>query len=127
MELLECAVKRSSPKSSRSLRLFISASGTTVGDIHVSDRRVTVGVQLYLPRLVGIGEPCPDVLISQNIKGAPSDNVPLTGNGDRVMTQLANDTDLRYAEVDLCLCLAVGISSFQESDERSGKELELIQ
>jgi hypothetical protein len=25
------------------------------------------------------------------------------GNGDRVMTQLANDTDLKYAEIDLCL------------------------
>ena len=25
------------------------------------------------------------------------------GNGDRVMTQLANDTDLKYAEIDLSL------------------------
>ena len=59
--------------------------------------------QLYLPRLIGIGEPGSDVLISQDIKGT-SDNVRFTfGNGDRVMTQLANDTDLKYAEIDLCL------------------------
>jgi hypothetical protein len=60
-----------------------------------------VGGQLYLPRLIGIGEPGSDVLISQDIKGT-SDNVRFTfGNGDRVMTQLANDTDLKYAEIDL--------------------------
>jgi hypothetical protein len=74
-----------------------------VPDIYLSDRRVTVGDQLYLPRLIGIGEPGSDVLISQDIKGA-SDNVRFAfGNGDRVMTQLANDTDLKYAEIDLCL------------------------
>ena len=57
----------------------------------------------YLPRLIGIGEPGSDVLISQDIKGS-SDNVRFTfGNADRVMTQLANDTDLKYAEIDLCL------------------------
>jgi hypothetical protein len=57
----------------------------------------------YLHRLIGIGELGSDVLISQDIKGT-SDNVRFTfGNGDRVMTQLANDTDLKYAEIDLCL------------------------
>ena len=72
-------------------------------DIFLSDRRVTVGGQLYLPRLVGIGEAGSDVLISQDIKGA-SDNVRFAfGDADRVMTQLANDTDLKYAEIDLCL------------------------
>ena len=76
---------------------------SAVADIYLSDRRVTVGGQLYLPRLIGIGEPGSDVLISQDIKGT-SDNVRFTfGNGDRVMTQLANDTDLKYAEIDLCL------------------------
>src|ERR1019366_7248580 len=56
-----------------------------------------------LPRLVAIGESGSDVLISQDIKGT-SDNVRFTfGNGDRVMTRLANDTDLKYAEIDLCL------------------------
>jgi hypothetical protein len=33
--------------------------------------------QLYLPRLIGIGEPGSDVLISQDIKGT-SDNVRFT-------------------------------------------------
>ncbi|MCL4488672.1 MAG: phage tail protein, partial [Chloroflexi bacterium] len=74
-----------------------------VGDIYLSDRRVTVGGQLYLPRLIGIGESGSDVIISQDIKGS-SDNVRFTfGNADRAMTQLANDTDLKYAEIDLCL------------------------
>ena len=83
--------------------VHIRVRESAVPDIYLSDRRVTVGGQLYLPRLIGIGEPGSDVLISQDIKGA-SDNVRFTfGNGDRVMTQLANDTDLKYAEIDLCL------------------------
>src|SRR5579884_715503 len=74
-----------------------------VPDIYLSDRRVTVGGQLYLPRLLGIGEPGSDVLITQDISGA-ADNVRFTfGNADRVMTQLANDTDLKYAQIDLSL------------------------
>ena len=96
--------RRCSPKSSRSSRSSTSACANPRSpDIYLSDRRVTVGGQLYLPRLIGIGEPGSDVLISQDIKGT-SDNVRFTfGNGDRVMTQLANDTDLKYAEIDLCL------------------------
>src|ERR1035437_832691 len=83
--------------------VHIRVRESAVPDSYVSDRRVTVGGQLYLPRLIGIGEPGSDVLISQDIKGT-SDNVRFTfGNGDRVMTQLANDTDLKYAEIDLCL------------------------
>lgn len=74
-----------------------------VGDIYLSDRRCTVGGQLYLPRLLGIGDPSSDALIVQDINGA-ADNVQFTfGNADRVMTALANDTDLKYAEIDLCL------------------------
>jgi hypothetical protein len=83
--------------------LHIRVRESAVPDIYLSDRRVTIGGQLYLPRLISIGEPGSDVLISQDIKGT-SDNVRFTfGNGDRVMTQLANDTDLKYAEIDLCL------------------------
>jgi len=83
--------------------VHIRVRESAVADIYLSDRRVTVGGQLYLPRLIAIGEPGSDVLISQDIKGT-SDNVRFTfGNGDRVMTQLANDTDLKYAEIDLCL------------------------
>src|SRR5579885_2587809 len=83
--------------------IHIRVREQAVPDIYLSDRRVTVGGQLYLPRLIGIGEPGSDVIISQDIKGS-SDNVRFTfGNADRVMTQLANDTDLKYAGIDLCL------------------------
>jgi hypothetical protein len=83
--------------------VHIRVREAAVPDIYLSDRRVTVGGQLYLPRLLAIGEPGSDVLISQDIKGT-SDNVRFAfGNADRAMTQLANDTDLKYAAIDLCL------------------------
>lgn len=72
-------------------------------NIYLSDRRVTVGGQLYLPRVQDIGEPGSSVLISQNINGS-ADNVQFTfGNADHVMTALANDTDLRLADISLSL------------------------
>ena len=72
-------------------------------DIYLSDRRCTVGGQLYLPRVLGLGEPGSDVIISQDIKGT-ADNVQFTfGNADRAMTALANDTDLKFASIDLSL------------------------
>ena len=83
--------------------VHIRVRESAVPDIYLSDRRVTVGGQLYLPRLIGIGEPGSDVIISQDIKGT-ADNVQFTfGNADRVMTQLANDTDLKFAQIDLSL------------------------
>ncbi len=83
--------------------VHIRVRESAVPDIYLSDRRVTVGGQLYLPRVLGIGEPGSDVIISQDIKGT-ADNVQFTfGNADRVMTQLANDTDLKYAQIDLSL------------------------
>ena len=99
--------------------VHIRVRDNTVPDIWLSDRRVTLtdnasgavqaGMgwastsQVYLPRLVGIGEQGSDVLLSQDIKGS-SDNVRFTfGNADRVMTALANSTDLKYASIDLCL------------------------
>jgi hypothetical protein len=83
--------------------VHIRVRESAMPDIYVSDRRVTVGGQLYLPRVLGIGEPGSDVIISQDIKGT-ADNVQFTfGNADRVMTQLANDTDLKYAQIDLSL------------------------
>jgi hypothetical protein len=50
--------------------VHIRVRESAVPDIYLSDRRVTVDGQLYLPRLTGIGEPGSDVLISQDIKGA---------------------------------------------------------
>ena len=99
--------------------IHIRVRETAVPDIWLSDRRVTVtdsvggavqaamgwagSSQTYIPRLTGIGEQGSDVLISQDIRGS-SDSVRLTfGNADRVMTQLANDTDLKWSEIDLCL------------------------
>jgi hypothetical protein len=74
-----------------------------VPDIYLSDRRCTVGGQLYLPRLLNLGEPGSDVIVSQSISGA-ADNVQFSfGNADRTMSALANDTDLRYGSIDLCL------------------------
>jgi hypothetical protein len=83
--------------------VHIRVRESAVPDIYLSDRRVTVGGQLYLPRVLGIGEPGSDVIISQDIKGT-ADNVQFVfGNADRVMTQLANDTDLKFAQIDLSL------------------------
>lgn len=72
-----------------------------VADIYLSDRRCTVGGQLYLPRILGIGEPGSDVLISQNISGQADQVNFQLGNADRVMTALSNATDLKYAEISL--------------------------
>jgi hypothetical protein len=75
----------------------------TVDDIFLSDRRVTVGGQVYLPRLLRIGEPDSSVLISQSIDGA-ADNVQFSfGNADRVMIDCANDTELKKARIELSL------------------------
>jgi hypothetical protein len=98
--------------------LHIRVREAAVPDIYLSDRRVTLAdstggavraamgwagtSQLYLPRVLDIGDKT-DVLISQSIDGT-ADNVQMVlGNADRIMTQLANDTDLMYASIDLCL------------------------
>lgn len=81
--------------------IHIKVRESAVSDIYLSDRRCTVGGQLYLPRVLGVGEPGSDVIVSQNIKGA-ADNVQFQfANSDQVMTNLSNDTDLKYAVIDL--------------------------
>jgi hypothetical protein len=76
---------------------------TAVPDIFLSDRRVTIADQLYLPRLLRMNEPGSDAILTQSIDGS-TDDVTLTfGNADRVMVQLANDTQLRWARVELSL------------------------
>ena len=52
--------------------VHIRVRESAVPDIYLSDRRCTVGGQLYLPRVLGIGEPGSDVIISQDIKGPPT-------------------------------------------------------
>lgn len=82
--------------------VHIRVRNPTVPDIYLSDRRVTVGGQLYLPRVLGIGDPTSDVLITQSLSGA-ADNVSFTfGNADRAMSALAADCSLVFASVDLC-------------------------
>jgi hypothetical protein len=83
--------------------VHIRVTEAAVPDIYLSDRMVTVGGITYLPRLLEIGDPGSDTLISQSIDGA-SDDVRFTfGNADRVMVQLANDTDLHEAKIELSL------------------------
>jgi hypothetical protein len=73
-----------------------------VPDIFVSDRRCTIAGQLYQARLLNIGEPGSDVLISQEING--NDDARFTfGNADRAMRLLVNDTELRNATIQLSL------------------------
>jgi len=65
--------------------------------IHVSDRRCTIGSQLYQARLVEFDG------ILQSI-GNESDEAQFTfGNADRVMRDLANDVDLFRAEIAFSL------------------------
>jgi len=65
--------------------------------IYLSDRRCTVASQLYQPRLVDFDG------ISQGI-GGESDEANFTfGNADRVMRELANDTDLTRASIEFSL------------------------
>ena len=89
--------RRSSPWSaSACLRLRCA-------DIYLSDRLVTVGGQVYLPRLLRVGQQGGDVLVEQKIDGS-SDDVQFTfGNADRVMISLANDTELIGARIELSL------------------------
>ena len=72
-------------------------------DIFLSDRRVTVGGQLYLPRLLRIGDPNSAALITQSTDGSSDDASFSFGNADRVMVQVANDTQLLWARVELSL------------------------
>ena len=74
-----------------------------VPDIFLSDRRVTIGATPYLPRLLRMNEPGSEAILTQSIDGS-TDDVTLTfGNADRVMVQVANDTQLWWARVELSL------------------------
>jgi hypothetical protein len=81
----------------------IRVRNLSVPDIYLSDRRVIVNNQLYLPRLLNMGEPGTDVVMSQSLSGA-ADNVQFTfGNADRTMSKLAIDCGLQFAVIDLSL------------------------
>lgn len=74
-----------------------------VPDILLSDRRCTVGGDLYLPRLLRIGDQASEALITQSLDGAADDVRFTFGNADRVMAALSRDTDLRLAAISLSL------------------------
>ncbi|QOY88176.1 phage tail protein [Paludibaculum fermentans] len=65
--------------------------------IYVSDRRCTIGSQLYLPRLVDFDG------ISQAMGNEADDAAFTFGNADRVMRDLANDVDLFRASIEFSL------------------------
>ena len=65
--------------------------------IYLSDRRCTVGSQLYLPRLVDFDG------ISQGMGNEADDATFTFGNADRVMRDLANDVDLFRATIEFSL------------------------
>ena len=65
--------------------------------IYLSDRRCTIGAQLYLPRLVDFDG------ISQGMGNEADDATFTFGNADRVMRDLANDVDLFRAAIEFSL------------------------
>ena len=65
--------------------------------IYVSDRRCTVGGQLYQARLVEFEG------IQQSMGGESDDATFTFGNADRVMRDLANDVDLYRADIEFSL------------------------
>ena len=78
--------------------VHITVNEAAVTDnIFLSDRRVTVGAQLYQERMLDWDG------ISQGLGGESDVATFKFGNGDRVMTQLANDTDLFRARVEFSL------------------------
>ena len=81
--------------------IHIKVVDPAVPDIYLSDRRVTIGSQLYLPRVLSLGEPGTDTILSQDLKGSADSVKFVFGNADRVMTALKNDTSLKYASIDL--------------------------
>lgn len=64
--------------------------------IYLSDRRVTVGEQLYQPRIL-------DWRISQSVNGEADEARFELGNADRVFTELRNDVDLLWADIEFSL------------------------
>lgn len=65
--------------------------------IYLSDRRCTVGSQLYLARLLEFDG------ISQGMGNESDDATFVFGNADRVMRDLVNDTNLHLASIEFSL------------------------
>lgn len=74
--------------------LRIRVNEAAVSDVYVSDRRCTVGGQLYLERLLGFRQ------VNQSIGGQADDAIFELGNADGVMRAFAADTELRRARLE---------------------------
>ena len=83
--------------------LHIKVRDPAVPDVYLSDRRCTVAGQLYLPRVLSIGESGTDTIFTQQISGAADTFQFTLGNADRAMSAFVQDTTLKYASIDLCL------------------------
>ncbi len=81
----------------------IRVADNAVPDIFLSDQRVTIGTQLYLPRLLDVGDPRSGALLQQSIDGSADDVTFSFGNADRVMVQVANDTNLIWGRIEFSL------------------------
>ena len=80
------------------------ASDPTVPEIYLSDRRCTIGGQLYLPRLLRFDN------VQQTLGVSPDAASFIFGNADRVIAQLVNDCDMRMARLEFSLFhVATGI------------------
>lgn len=77
------------------LKITVKESGYAV--IYLSDRRCTVGAQLYQARLLRFDG------ISQSMNGEADDATFVFGNADDVMRDLAEDTNLWRAKMELSL------------------------
>lgn len=78
----------------------IRVTEAAVADIFVSDRRVTIGAQLYLPRLLDWA----GITQAMSTESDGADDAQFTfGNADRAMLALANDTDLFKARIEFSL------------------------
>lgn len=84
--------------------VHVKVRDSSVSDMYISDRRVTVGNNLYVAKLQDIGEPgASKPVMTQTITGS-ADNVTFSfGNTDRAMTKLANSCELMFAQIDLSL------------------------
>jgi hypothetical protein len=85
--------------------LKIIPTDPTCPAIYLSDRKATVGGQLYQPRLLDWSG------ISQGVGEEGADQASFTlGNADRVFTQVVNDVDLFKARVEFSLYhIATGV------------------
>ena len=75
----------------------------SVPDLLYSDRQLRLDGALYLPRLLRVGDPGSEVLMTQTLDGSTDSMRFAFGNADRAMSRLAIDTDLLEARIELSI------------------------